>query len=159
MLKPLTNFLSGKLLLIGSSVALTYIGLTSAYMYYQTQQLNSARQLLGSLSQELGTVKSSLTSLSEDARRNQKAQADLLLKIQQVSAKSGEFQQHLKALKNENADIARFLNTDLPAAIIQLQQRPAITGAEQFRTWMSSRYPLLPATEQPPSDRGSTNRH
>lgn len=158
MLSKLTNLLSGKLLFIGGSFAVSYIGITSAYMWYQAEQLSTAQQTLGKLSQQLINVQGSVISLSETARRNQKAQADLLLKIQQVTASTGQFQQHLKRLKNENADMSHFLNTELPLALSKLQQRPGITGAEQFRAWLSTRDQMLLTTEHPPPGRGPTER-
>lgn len=149
MLKQLSSVLSGKLLLIGGSIALTYVAITGGLIWYQHGQLTQAQQKLGEFDLALKTVNTTITTLTETAQRNQRAQAELRTQLQQVTLSNGHFQQHLKALKHDIQDVRKWAETDLPAAIGRMQQRPAITGADEYRVWMSTRYPLLPATEQP----------
>lgn len=148
MLKQLSGILSGKLLLIGGSIVLTYVAITGALIWYQHGQLTQAQQKLGEFDLALKTVNTTITTLTETAQRNQRAQAELRTQLQQVTLSNGQFQQHLRGLKNDIQDVRKWAETNLPAAIGRLQQRPAITGADEYRVWMSTRYPLLPAPEQ-----------
>jgi hypothetical protein len=52
--------------------------------------------------------------------------------------------QQIKELKRENAELREWAAAQLPAAARRLRQRPAITGADAYRDWLSGRNALHP---------------
>lgn len=125
-------------------------------LWQQHNQLLAANQRLGELSQALTTVNNSITELTAAAEKNQQAQALLSKQLQQVTASNGKFQAQLQGLKHELQSVRDWANTELPTAIKQLQQRPAITGSAEYRAWLSTRYPVPTAAQQPNEQRIST---
>jgi LysB family phage lysis regulatory protein len=52
--------------------------------------------------------------------------------------------QQIKELKRENAELREWAAAQLPATARRLRQRPAITGADAYRDWLSGRNALHP---------------
>lgn len=155
MLKLLAKVATPKLLLIIGSVMLTYAGLSGWVIWQQQQKLEQAQQHTGQLQQALEQSAGTVSSLQQAARQNQQAQAELRKQLQLANASSRQYQQQLQVLKRENEQIKKWAETLLPAAISQLHQRPAITGAAEYRAWLSTRDPLPTAAEPAPAERGS----
>ena len=123
---------------------------TSALLlWYQNQQLMTAQQHIGAMKTTLDTLSASMTSITNTALKNQKDQAQLLKQLQQVAQSNNQFNQQLQGLKNDVQEVKLWAATLLPADVSRLQQRPAISGADEFRAWLSVRYTMPAATEQP----------
>ncbi|MCW9998280.1 Rz-like lysis system protein LysB [Escherichia coli] len=46
--------------------------------------------------------------------------------------------ERFEELKRENEDLRRWADTPLPADIIRLRERPALTGGAAYRQWLSA---------------------
>lgn len=55
----------------------------------------------------------------------------------------------IEGLKRENADLRAWAVQPLPDAARRLRERPALTGADAYRQWLSGRGALQPAGDQP----------
>jgi len=73
----------------------------------------------------------------------------------ELSAQQEKFRDDLAArrfdferLKNENAEVRRWADAQLPADIVRLRSRPAITGADAYHQHLRAR-DTVPTTGQP----------
>lgn len=57
--------------------------------------------------------------------------------------------QLLEDLTRENTALRHWADQPLPDAAARLRQRPALTGADAYRDWLSGRDPLHPAGNSP----------
>tara|TARA_Y100001949_G_scaffold163033_3_gene156584 strand:- start:1686 stop:2129 length:444 start_codon:yes stop_codon:yes gene_type:complete len=84
--------------------------------------------------------------LKQSLEEERTAQADL--RKQQDQLRQGLAARNLKIqeLTRENAELREWAAQLLPDAARRLRERPAITGADGYRDWMSSRDAMQPAT-------------
>lgn len=54
----------------------------------------------------------------------------------------------IEGLKRENADLRAWADQPLPDVARRLRERPALTGADAYRQWLSGRGALQPASDQ-----------
>ena len=99
----------------------------------------------------------------EDAERNlananalranlqQERNAQTTLRAQQDQMRQGLAKRELtiEALKRENADLRNWAAQPMPDAARRLRERPALTGADAYRQWLSGRGALHSAGDQP----------
>ncbi|EQA0652307.1 TPA: LysB family phage lysis regulatory protein, partial [Escherichia coli] len=93
---------------------------------------------LQSKSQALAKSNSQLISLSILTETNNREQARLYAEAEQTSALLRQRQHRIEELKRENEDLRRWADTPLPADIIRLRERPALTGGTAYRQWLSA---------------------
>jgi LysB family phage lysis regulatory protein len=55
--------------------------------------------------------------------------------------------QQIKELKRENTELREWADVELPAAARRLRERPALTGADAYRDWLSGRNALHPGRD------------
>lgn len=55
----------------------------------------------------------------------------------------------IEELKRENAQLRAWADQPLPDAARRLRERPAFTGADAYRQWLSGRSAVPPAGDQP----------
>nr|WP_251030576.1 MULTISPECIES: Rz-like lysis system protein LysB [Pseudomonas] len=81
----------------------------------------------------------------------QERNAQTTLRAQQDQLRQGLAKRELtiEALKRENADLRAWATQPLPAAARRLRERPALTGADAYRQWLSGRGALHPAGDEP----------
>jgi len=58
-------------------------------------------------------------------------------------------QRQLETLTRENTALRHWAEQPLPDAAARLRQRPALTGADAYRDWLSGRDPLHPTGDSP----------
>ena len=99
----------------------------------------------------------------EDADRNlataktlqatlvQERSAQATLRTQQDQLRQGLAKRELtiEALKRENAELRDWAAQSLPDAARRLRERPALTGADAYRQWLSGRGAVQPAGNPP----------
>ena len=83
-------------------------------------------------------VSAQLISLSILTETNNREQARLYAEAEQTSALLRQRQHRIEELKRENEDLRRWADTPLPADIIRLRERPALTGGAAYRQWLSA---------------------
>ena len=85
------------------------------------------------------------------ATLQQERDAQTSLRDQQDQLRQGLAKRELtiETLKRENADLRNWAAQSLPDAARRLRERPALTGADAYRQWLSERGALHPAGDQP----------
>ncbi|MNQ66968.1 hypothetical protein D3C85_814720 [compost metagenome] len=85
------------------------------------------------------------------ATLHQERTAQATLRTQQDQLRQGLAKRELtiEALKRENTELRNWAAQPLPDAARRLRERPALTGADAYRQWLSGRGALYPAGDQP----------
>lgn len=147
MLSLLSRFVqpfAGYLIVAAIGIALTMAGV----IYLQQERLSKLQQTQGSMLQSLTQTSQSYFDLKQRSTENQQAQALLRQQLASVNSTSQYRKNKIEELKRELSDVKAWADTLLPASISQLHQRPAISGGEEYRRWLSTRDPLSVASEQ-----------
>jgi len=81
----------------------------------------------------------------------QERNAQTSLRAQQDQLRQGLAKRELtiEALKRENADLRKWADQPLPDAARRLRERPAFTGADAYRQWLSGRGAMHATGDQP----------
>ena len=82
---------------------------------------------------------------------NHEREAQSLLRSQQDQLRLGlaRRERTIEELKRENDELRNWADQPLPDAARRLRERPALTGADAYRDWMSGRGAVPPASDQP----------
>ncbi|MBQ4864609.1 peptidase [Pseudoalteromonas sp. MMG013] len=123
------------------------IALCGAYIWHQASQVEKLQLEKGIVTTALQNTSASLAKMQKLSEENQKAQAKLRLQLAKANSATSSRQHTIQHLKRELNDVKAWANTLLPHPIRGLHQRPAITGSEQYREWLSNRH-TLPVTSQ-----------
>ena len=67
------------------------------------------------------------------------AQAQLQTRTTELRTLLAARQRDIEELKRENEDLRRWADQPLPLAARRLRERPALTGADAYRDWLSRR--------------------
>ncbi|WP_434497376.1 Rz-like lysis system protein LysB [Pectobacterium aroidearum] len=78
-----------------------------------------------------------LNALTEQMKRSDEDQARLRDLVEQNRAALSDRQKLIERLKRENQELRYWADTLLPADIVRLRQRPALTGGSAYRKWLS----------------------
>jgi LysB family phage lysis regulatory protein len=123
-----------------------------ALLLWGTYQRSEAEQGRTALAQEkLATVNArverdatTITTLRTNLADERQAQTTLQQTGQDLRRELDVRKQQIKELKRENAELREWAAVQLPVAARRLRQRPAITGADAYRDWLSGRNALHP---------------
>jgi LysB family phage lysis regulatory protein len=107
-----------------------------------TKDANTAREEAGRNLANANALRATL---------HQERNTQTTLRTQQNQLRQGLAKRELtiEALKRENADLRNWADRPLPDAARRLRERPALTGADAYRQWLSGRGALHPAGDQP----------
>ncbi|EKN3681964.1 LysB family phage lysis regulatory protein [Yersinia enterocolitica] len=109
----------------------------------QTYRLSEARQVvIDQQAADSASKNGQLIALALTANANNQAQAQLRQKIASADQLLAQRNSQLKRLYRENETLRRWADTPLPDDIIRLRQRPAFTGAADYRQWLSESHTL-----------------
>ncbi|KHO66656.1 peptidase [Pseudomonas flexibilis] len=75
------------------------------------------------------------------------AQAQLQTRTTELRTLLAARQRDIEELKRENEDLRRWADQPLPAAARRLRERPALTGADAYRDWLSRRDAVRAASD------------
>ncbi|AKP32158.1 Rz-like lysis system protein LysB [Yersinia aleksiciae] len=104
----------------------------------QTYRLSEARQVvIDRQAAEVASKNGQLITLALAANANNRAQARLRQQVACADQLLAQHNSQLKRLYRENETLRRWADTPLPDDIIRLRQRPALTGAADYRQWLS----------------------
>ncbi|QHM74146.1 hypothetical protein C7M52_00067 [Mixta theicola] len=113
------------------------------------QQSRSQKNTLMALEAKLNQKNSQLLALNILTQTNSREQTRLYAAAEENRALLQTRQRHIKDLTRENEDYRRWDNTSLPAVAVRLRQRPAISGGQSYRDWLSQNNALPPAGSHP----------
>nr|WP_085631286.1 Rz-like lysis system protein LysB [Pseudomonas sp. R16(2017)] len=88
-------------------------------------------------------------ALRDSLQQERNAQATLRAQQNQLREGLAKRASTIEALKRENADLRDWAAQSLPDAARRLRERPALTGADAYRQWLSGRGALHPASHAP----------
>ncbi|WP_419823301.1 Rz-like lysis system protein LysB [Yersinia rohdei] len=109
----------------------------------QTYRLADARQVvIDKQAAETASKNGQLIALALTANANNQAQAQLRQQVASADQLLAQRNSQIKRLYRENETLRRWADTPLPDDIIRLRQRPAITGAANYRQWLSESHTL-----------------
>ncbi|CNF41178.1 putative regulatory protein [Yersinia rohdei] len=109
----------------------------------QTYRLADARQvMIDKQAAETASKNGQLIALALTANANNQAQAQLRQQVASADHLLAQRNSQIKRLYRENETLRRWADTPLPDDIIRLRQRPAITGAANYRQWLSESHTL-----------------
>ncbi|WP_145521709.1 Rz-like lysis system protein LysB [Yersinia aldovae] len=109
----------------------------------QTYRLAEARQVMIDQQTAEATIKNGqLIALALTANANNLAQAQLRQQVASADQLLAQRNSQIKRLYRENETLRRWADTLLPDDIIRLRQRPAFTGAADYRQWLSEGHSL-----------------
>lgn len=104
----------------------------------QTYRLSEARQaVIDQQTADVASKNGQLIALALTANANNRAQAQLRQQVASADQLLAQRNSQIKRLYRENATLRRWADAPLPDDIIRLRRRPAITGAADYRQWLS----------------------
>lgn len=135
--------------LIGVAVVLLLA--LSAFLGWRLSRAHEAigtqRESITGLTRQLSDARGQLMAVDLMARANDALQLRLQRRQDALAAAAADRDMQLKRLLHENADVKRWADAPLPADIIRLQNRPAVTGAGGYQGVLSGGEPLHAARE------------
>jgi LysB family phage lysis regulatory protein len=90
-----------------------------------------------------------VTTLNTTLQGERAAQAALRGTLNKVRQGMAQREQQIVELKRENSDLRQWAALPLPDAASRLRKRPALTGADAYRNWLSSGSAVHPASSEP----------
>lgn len=116
----------------------------------QTYRLSEARRAVIDQQAADAVIKNGqLIALALTANANNQAQAQLRQQVASADQLLAQRNSQLKRLYRENETLRRWADTPLPDDIIRLRQRPAFTGAADYRQWLSEGHGVSVSGSQP----------
>ncbi len=96
------------------------------------------------------------TELKSTLKRERDGQAQLLKIQSELRQGLATRQRTIEALKHENDQLRDWARQLLPDAARRLRERPALTGADAYRQWLSGGGTVRPAGDRADGQRGPT---
>ncbi|MHA3658876.1 Rz-like lysis system protein LysB [Yersinia enterocolitica] len=116
----------------------------------QTYRLSEARQVvIDQQAADSASKNGQLIALALTANANNQAQAQLRQQVASADQLLAQRNSQIKRLYRENETLRRWADTPLPDDIIRLRQRPAFTGAANYRQWLSEGHSVPVSGNQP----------
>ena len=88
-------------------------------------------------------------ALRQTLQQERHAQANLRTQQDLLRHGLAKREQTIEELKRENSQLRDWADQLLPDAARRLRERPALTGADAYRQWLSGRSAVPPAGDQP----------
>ncbi|NMY95632.1 Rz-like lysis system protein LysB [Pseudomonas proteolytica] len=88
-------------------------------------------------------------TLTNTLKQERDAQSTLRTQQDQLRQGLAKRERTIEELKLENAELRTWATQPLPDAARRLRERPALTGADAYRQWMSGRGAVQTAGDQP----------
>lgn len=104
------------------------------------KDLKAAR---GEADQSLATA----NTLRDTLQQERDTQANLRTQQDQLRQGLANRERTIEALKRENTELRIWADQPLPDAARRLRERPALTGADAYRQWLSGRSAVQPASD------------
>ena len=108
-----------------------------------------ALQALAAARTEAERTAAEVAGLRDVLRDERASQVSLRLMQNDLRTALTARQRKLETLTRENTALRHWADQPLPDAAARLRQRPALTGADAYRQWLSGRDALHPAGDSP----------
>lgn len=131
-----------------------------AWGWWQKSLLDSEKKTSEGLAEQLGTAKANArdnlaiaNALKATLEREREDRAKLLKLQGELRTGLANRERLIEDLKHENDELRQWADQPLPDAARRLRERPAITGADAYRQWMSGSGALPTASDKPDQER------
>ncbi|WP_241602748.1 Rz-like lysis system protein LysB [Rosenbergiella nectarea] len=131
-----------KLISLLCTAALVALVLLSCLLHEAHNTIDLQQQSLQSNKEKIADKNSQLIALSLLTETNSQAQTELYATAEKNSALLRDRLHTIEAITRENETLRNWAATKLPDDVIRLQQRPTLTGGEDYRQWLSDNHPL-----------------
>jgi len=130
-------------------VLLAAIGWQSWRLGTAHQKINTQQAAIKHQGEQLAQKNSQLMALNILTQTNSREQMRLYAAAENTNALLHTRQRRIEELTRENEAFRRWAAAALPDPVIRLRQRPAITGGQSYREWLSQNNALPPAEVSP----------
>lgn len=130
-------------------VAVVALGVQSWRLSSAHTKIDAQQSAIEAQGKKLTQKNSQLIALNILTQTNSRAQTQLYAAAEQNTRLLRDRQRTIEELKRENEEFRRWADASLPDAVIRLRQRPALTGGESYREWLSQNHPVPPGTVRP----------
>jgi len=126
-------------------VLLAAVGWQSWRLGDALQKIDTQQAAIKHQGEQLAQKNSQLMALNILTQTNSREQMRLYAAAENTNALLHTRQRWIEELTRENEAFHRWAAAALPDAVIRLRQRPAITGGQSYRKWLSQNNALPPA--------------
>lgn len=131
------------------ALALILAGATALWGWGQQHQVATAQQANKRLEEQLGHAQqdrdqnlATANQLKSELANERASQAKLLALHGELRQGLAQRERVIEALKHENQQLREWADQPLPDAARRLRERPALTGADAYRQWLSGSRPV-----------------
>ena len=135
---------------------LAMLGALALFVWGQQQRIAVANQATKLAQDDAQTARedatrnlTTATALSDTLGQERQAQSQLRRLHDQLRQGLALREQQIEGLKRENAALRDWAAQPLPDVARRLRERPALTGADAYRQWLSSRGAMPTASDRP----------
>ncbi|ERK13273.1 putative regulatory protein [Pantoea sp. AS-PWVM4] len=129
--------------------AVAALGVQSWRLSAARNKLDTQQTTIADQRKKLSQKNGQLIALNILTQTSSRAQTQLYAAAEQNSTLLRDRLRTIEELKRENDELRRWADAPLPDAVIRLRQRPALTGGESYREWLSQNHPVPPGTGRP----------
>ena len=135
---------------------LALFGALTLFVWGQQQRIAVAKQATALAQQDAKTARdeaarnlTTATTLRNTLSKERQAQSQLRSLHDQLRQGLARREQQIEVLKRENTVLRDWAAQPLPDAARRLRERPALTGADAYRQWLSGRGAMPTASDRP----------
>ncbi len=123
-------------------ILMVYAGVQCYRLSNAIDRIYAQRMAIAEKDKKLSQKNSQLIALNILTQTSSQAQTQLYAAAERNGQLLRDRQRKIEELKRENEDLRRWADTALPDPVIRLRQRPALSGGESYREWLSENHPL-----------------
>jgi len=106
------------------------------------QKIHAHEAVIETQGKKLSQKNSQLIALNILTQTSSQTQTQLYAAAERNGQLLRDRQRKIEELKRENEDLRRWADAALPDPVVRLRQRPALSGGESYREWLSENHPL-----------------
>lgn len=124
-------------LLLRIIIPVLFVLFTSVGIVWQFHQITDLEKKTAADALQLNQYAATVTLLAENATAQQHNQQQLAVQQTRLQQQLHQRQQTIRNLQHENALYKNWADTELPAVVKRLRQRPALTSARDYQQYLS----------------------
>lgn len=113
------------------------------------QSLKTANDTIVQKDADIKAKDAEIALINTIRQEREKAQSELQIKLGEQKQLAADRQRKWEILKHENETLQAWADADLPDAVRELRQRPAISSTADYRKWLSGSDTVPSAVQQP----------
>ncbi|WP_336701863.1 Rz-like lysis system protein LysB [Pantoea dispersa] len=125
-------------------VMIAALGVQSWRLSTAHNKIDAQVKELAAQGKKLSQKNGQLIALNILTQSSSRAQTQLYATAEQNGTLLRDRQRTIEELKRENDELRHWADANLPDPVIRLHQRPALTGGQSYREWLSANHPVPP---------------